>query len=169
MIDLNSGTPWETVTLTALGRDKTVFRELLAEAKEMALSREEGKMVVYTSMGPEWRQFGQPKARRPLSSVVLAEGLGERLKADLEDFGNSGRWYIERGIPYRRGYLLHGPPGCGKTSFIMALAGELQYNICIMNLNERGMTDDKLHVLLSVAPPRSFILLEGMHNGSDIM
>ena len=22
--------------------------------------------------------------------------------------------YLDRGIPYRRGYLLHGPPGCGK-------------------------------------------------------
>jgi KaiC/GvpD/RAD55 family RecA-like ATPase len=22
------------------------------------------------------------------------------------------------GIPYRRGYLLYGPPGCGKTSFM---------------------------------------------------
>lgn len=22
------------------------------------------------------------------------------------------------GIPYRRGYLLYGPPGCGKSSFM---------------------------------------------------
>lgn len=53
------------------------------------------------------------------------------------------------GIPYRRGYLLYGPPGCGKSSFIQALAGELGYSICILNLNERGLTDDKLMMLLS--------------------
>lgn len=64
------------------------------------------------------------------------------------------------GIPYRRGYLLHGPPGCGKSSFITALAGELEFGICVLNLSERGLTDDRLNHLLSVAPQQSIILLE---------
>jgi mitochondrial chaperone BCS1 len=64
------------------------------------------------------------------------------------------------GIPYRRGYLLHGPPGSGKTSFIQALAGSLGYDICLLNLSERGLADDKLNHLLSNAPERSFVLIE---------
>lgn len=64
------------------------------------------------------------------------------------------------GIPYRRGYLLHGPPGSGKSSFIQALAGSLEYNICVLNLSERGLTDDKLNHLLANAPERTIILLE---------
>jgi chaperone BCS1 len=64
------------------------------------------------------------------------------------------------GIPYRRGYLLHGPPGSGKSSFIQALAGSLEYNICVMSLSERGLTDDKLNHLLANVPERSLILLE---------
>lgn len=64
------------------------------------------------------------------------------------------------GIPYRRGYLLHGPPGCGKSSFITALAGELEYGICVLNLSERGLSDDRLNHLLSVAPQNTIILLE---------
>ncbi|CAG8620823.1 7200_t:CDS:2, partial [Dentiscutata heterogama] len=71
-----------------------------------------------------------------------------------------GNWYNERGIPYRRGYLLYGPPGSGKSSFIQALAGELEYNICILNLSEIGLTDDRLNHLLSNAPERSIMLLE---------
>lgn len=64
------------------------------------------------------------------------------------------------GIPYRRGYLLHGPPGSGKTSFIQALAASLGYDICLLNLSERGLADDKLFHLLSNAPERSIILME---------
>lgn len=57
-----------------------------------------------------------------------------------------------RGIPYRRGYLLHGPPGCGKSSFIAALASHLNYSICALSMSERTMTDDRLDRLLNTAP-----------------
>ncbi|KAJ3158273.1 hypothetical protein HDU86_002982 [Geranomyces michiganensis] len=160
MIDLKSGTPWETITLTTLSRDRKLFAKMLEAAKGAALAKEEGKTVVYTSYGPEWRPFGNPRKRRPVASVVLSGGIAEDIVADVRAFLTGGKWYHDRGIPYRRGYLLYGPPGSGKTSFIQALAGELEYNICVMNLSERGMTDDRLSHLLNHAPPRSIILLE---------
>jgi len=40
------------------------------------------------------------------------------------------------------------------------LAGLLSYDICVLNLSERGLADDKLNHLLSNAPERSFILIE---------
>jgi hypothetical protein len=36
----------------------------------------------------------------------------------------------------------------------MALAGKIEYNICILNLAERGLTDDRLAMALSVVPPQ---------------
>jgi hypothetical protein len=59
----------------------------------------------------------------------------------------------QRGIPYRRGYLLHGPPGCGKTSFIVALAGELRLTICIMNLSSKKMSDEAMLELMYGSAP----------------
>ena len=50
---------------------------------------------------------------------------------DASEFLASERWYAERGVPFRRGYLLHGLAGSGKTSLVQALAGELQVPICI--------------------------------------
>lgn len=46
-----------------------------------------------------------------IDSVILAEGLKENLVKDVQDFLSSGKWYFDRGIPYRRGYLLYGPQG----------------------------------------------------------
>ncbi len=40
------------------------------------------------------------------------------------------------------------------------MAGEIDYNIAILNLSERGMTDDRLSYLLSIIPQRTLVLLE---------
>uniref|UniRef100_A0A3P9K8K6 Mitochondrial chaperone BCS1 n=1 Tax=Oryzias latipes TaxID=8090 RepID=A0A3P9K8K6_ORYLA len=129
-------------------------------ARELALKQEEGRTVMYSAMGAEWRPFGFPRRRRPLSSVVLEVGVAEKIVDDVKDFIGNPKWYTDRGIPYRRGYLLYGPPGCGKSSFITALAGELGYSICLMSLSDRALSDDRLNHLLSVAPQQSIILLE---------
>ncbi|XP_047366609.1 mitochondrial chaperone BCS1 [Vespa velutina] len=159
-LDLHMGVPWETVQLTAFGRDKTLYFNILEEARQMALKEHEGKTIMYVAMGSEWRQFGHPKKKRPIKSVILDAGISERILYDCKDFINTPSWYSDRGIPYRRGYLLYGPPGCGKSSFITALAGELERGICVLNLSERGLTDDRLNHLLAVAPQQTIILLE---------
>ena len=158
--DLQTGRPWETITLTTLYSHRHVFEELFTEAHEHASKAHEGKTTIYNSWGTEWRPFGHPRRKRPLESVVLDEGVKERIVDDVQDFLNTGQWYHDRGIPYRRGYLLYGPPGTGKSSFIQALAGELDYDIAILNLSERGLTDDRLNHLLTIVPNRTLVLLE---------
>lgn len=97
MIDLQTGTPWESVTFTALGTDRKVFFNILEEARELALQQEEGKTVMYTAMGSEWRTFGYPRRRRPLSSVVLEQGLADRIVRDIREFIDNPKWYTDRG------------------------------------------------------------------------
>ncbi|WFD38608.1 Complex III assembly protein translocase and chaperone [Malassezia japonica] len=160
LVDLSTGAPWETVTLTTLSSYSHLFTQLLAEARQLALASTQGKTIIFTSWGAEWRPFGHPRRVRELDSVVLASDKKDELVGDVNRFLSRGSWYTKRGIPYRRGYLLHGAPGSGKTSFITALAGSLDFNICLLNLAERGMTDDKLNHLLSNAPERSILLLE---------
>ncbi len=116
--------PFESVTLTCLGRDKSIYEDILVEAREIALRESEGKTIMYVpGAAAEWRQFGQPRKKRPISSVVLDEGISSKILTDVKEFIGNEKWYRDRGIPYRRGYLLYGPPGCGKSSYITALAG----------------------------------------------
>jgi len=44
----------------------------------------------------------------------------EEYNNKLDFFINNKEWYIKKGIPYHLGILLHGQPGCGKTSIIKA-------------------------------------------------
>ena len=113
MMDLNTGKPWEKVQFIGIGRNTRVFEHILKESYELASAKEEGKTIVYTNWGTEWRPFGQPRARRPLNSVILDEGIAENIVKDINEWQDSAGWYRERGIPYRRGYLLYGPPGSG--------------------------------------------------------
>ena len=125
MVNLNTGQPFESVTLTAFGKNRAIYFNLLDEARKVALQAQEGMTIMYTAMGSEWRPFGHPRKRRPLSSVILDEDISQSILNDVREFTENPKWYTERGIPYRRGYLLYGPPGCGKSSFITALAGKL--------------------------------------------
>jgi chaperone BCS1 len=157
---MSTGEPHETVTLTTLYAHRHVFEDIFREAHLLALSAQEGKTIMYTARGAEWTQFGDARKKRPLQSVVLDKGIKERIVADVRDFLGRQQWYVDRGIPYRRGYLLYGPPGSGKSSFIQALAGELDFGVAIINLSERGVTDDKLAHLLTKLPARTILLLE---------
>ncbi|ETN44169.1 uncharacterized protein HMPREF1541_10719 [Cyphellophora europaea CBS 101466] len=154
------GKPWETITLTTLYSQRHVFESMFKEAHELAVENTEGKTPIYVPRAVSWEPFGNPRQKRPLSSVILDQGVKERIVADVRDFIQSEKWYYDRGIPYRRGYLLYGPPGTGKSSFIQALAGHLNYAIALLNLSERGLTDDRLNHFLSNLPERTFVLLE---------
>jgi chaperone BCS1 len=97
MLDVQNAAPWETVTLTAFGRDRSIFTRILQEAKDMALSSEEGKTVIYTAFGSDWRTFGFPRRRRPFHSVVLDKDISSRILADVREFINNPKWYLDRG------------------------------------------------------------------------
>ncbi|KAF2007133.1 hypothetical protein P154DRAFT_455140 [Amniculicola lignicola CBS 123094] len=159
-MNISTGDPFETITLTTLYSHRSVFEDIFAEAHQLYQQMQEGKTVIYNSMGPSWQPFGDPKRKRPLESVVLERGVKEKIVEDVQAFLAARTWYLDRGIPYRRGYLLYGPPGTGKSSFIQALAGHLDFNIAILNVSERGLTDDRLNHLLTKVPPRTIVLLE---------
>ena len=98
-MQLMSGIPWETVTLTTLSRDRSLFPKLLSDARNLAMRGQEGKLVIHTAWGIEWKPFGQPRRKRPLQSVVLEPGIGEKIEQDVKAFLGRRQWYADRGRP----------------------------------------------------------------------
>ena len=82
------------------------------------------------------------------------------LLADAREFLSAEEWYAERGVPWRRGVLLYGLPGTGKTSLTTAIAGELGLNIYSVALGSAGMNDEALVSLMLSVPKRALLLIE---------
>eukprot|EP00755_Sulcionema_specki_P011434 Sspe_Gene.7680::Locus_2600_Transcript_9_10_Confidence_0.148_Length_2979::g.7680::m.7680 len=107
-----------------------------------------------------WRQLAS-RPRRSLNTIHLPKEQLHDIVSDIQWFLDSRDWYKERGIPYRRGYLLYGKPGCGKSSFIFALAGRFDMPICILDLTGKDrISDASLNILVNSAPPQSILLVE---------
>lgn len=92
-----TGKPWETVTFTTLSRDRDIFPQLLAEARDLAMQDQEGKLVIQTPRGFEWSPFGLPRRKRPLHSVVLDDGVAAAIESDVNSFLQRRQWYVDRG------------------------------------------------------------------------
>lgn len=162
MDQTNQFKPTEVMQLWTWGRSKKALQKLLEEAMQHCLKQDMGKTVIYTidNYGGTGWQRSVSKPARSIESVILDEDHSEELLNDAREFFASKEWYEKLGIPYRRTWLFYGKPGCGKTSFVSALAGKLNLNVCILNLNTQGFTDATLNMYLREAPMNSIILLE---------
>ncbi|OCH89770.1 P-loop containing nucleoside triphosphate hydrolase protein [Obba rivulosa] len=149
--------------ISVVARNNDILKKLVLEAKREYEKDAEHRVHIFmadTSYGC-WRWNGA-RHKRPMSSIVLEPGVKDMILADCKDFLCSEDWYAERGIPFRRGYLLHGVPGSGKTSLIHSLAGELGLDIYVVSLSSKGMSDNMLSTLMGNVPSRCILLLEDL-------
>lgn len=154
------GEVFETLQFTTYGLSSVIFQDMMAEAQRLNDHEDTDRTVIYLNGGGRWLRQPDPRRRRPFDSVILPDDIGPQLLVDVKQFLSSSEYYRNLGVPYRRGYLLHGPPGCGKTSYVMALAGELRLSICLLSLSNRGLNDESLMSLLNSAEMHSVVLME---------
>ncbi|KAI0723662.1 hypothetical protein C8Q72DRAFT_798039 [Fomitopsis betulina] len=110
--EMSYGRPHETMQLR-LVRFRLIHEILdtiLNEAKQLYKHAKVNTISVYTTtLRDEWVHVtSQP--RRPLSTIILDSQVKENLLDDAKEFLGSRQWYVDRGIPFRRGYLLESAP-----------------------------------------------------------
>lgn len=80
-----------------------------------------------------WNERGHVRSKN-MKNVFIPEK--ELVLADIENYISNKVWYVERGIPYKRGYLFYGAAGNGKTALCLALASHFQKDIYFLSLND---------------------------------
>ena len=149
----------ESFSIHIFSRDRSIAQQLLEEARDVALPPGDNRLAIHRAAYSSWDEQ-MKRLPRPPESVVLRQGLMESLIADVRNFLGRRDWYLERGIPYRRGYLLYGPPGTGKSSAVLAIASAMKMDIAILSLANSSLDDDDLCQLLSNCPVNSIVLIE---------
>merc|ERR1712159_37239 len=155
-------TTLEKIRLQAFGMDDSVLRKFLNAAMQSSFDTDREMLNIWVMCDDWWGSWEKAMSKKPRSvdSVILDGTLSSELIQDATNFFARSDWYVQAGIPYRRGYLLHGPPGCGKTSFCQALAGALKLDLCMLTLANKSLDDTKLARVIRDSPTGAMILLE---------
>ncbi|MBW4707235.1 AAA family ATPase [Roseobacter sp. YSTF-M11] len=151
--------PMEVLHVTVLlGKVQTIL-VWITEGREIAQTRDRIGPGLHVLKGDWWDHVGDVP-RRSVDTVLVDDDRIEIVLDDMRWFYGARNWYAERGVPWRRGYLFHGPPGTGKSSVIRALASELSLDIATLDIGRATQTDDDLREAMICAPKGSLIAIE---------
>lgn len=158
----------DVLQLDCIGRSTEPIRDLLRTIKIWSLNRLRNTTTIRHPTPKDRARYGgawsktSSRPSRPMETVILDAEQKAGIIKDMNEYlhPSSPKWYATRGIPYRRGYLFHGPPGTGKTSLSFALAGIFGLEIFAISLQEPTLTEGDLMQLFNSLPRRCIVLLE---------
>lgn len=157
-----SGKPLEILKLIVVQHRWEDLKIFIAGAMEKHRSQHSDKLCIYNpQIGGIW-SAPQRIIKRSLSSIILPKKLINDITKDIQWFFSEkgSTFYQSMGLNYRRGYVLHGIPGMGKTSLVYALASHFQKDLYNISLTDPRISDMFLKEFVSQIPSASIILME---------
>ena len=141
------------------------LQHIHAVADEVEQRKKETRLYVNAAAGDRgrhgrWRSipFSHPST---FETIAMESDLKSKVKSDLENFLKSKQYYHRLGRVWKRSYLLYGPSGTGKTSFVAAMANFLGYDVYDLDLSKVG-DDSDLRMALLQTTARSVIVIEDL-------
>ncbi|USW55109.1 Putative AAA+ ATPase domain, ATPase, AAA-type, core [Septoria linicola] len=152
----------EELVVSCAGFSSDPIKQFIESCREAADQRKQFYVIIYgrDRYGMGWK----PRLRRPLrrlDTVHFDDEVKQALINDIRTYldPRTQKLYQSRSMPYRRGYLFHGPPGSGKSSLSTAIAGEFALDLYEVKIPSIA-SDSDLEQMFSEVPPRSIVLLE---------
>ncbi|XP_022856772.1 AAA-ATPase ASD, mitochondrial-like [Olea europaea var. sylvestris] len=165
-----------TLTFHKKHRDiitNSYLKHVLNEGKEIAVKERQRKL--YTNNKSDgWDGYKRTKwshviFEHPASFDTLAmeQNKKEEIIKDLIRFTKAKDYYAKIGKAWKRGYLLHGPPGTGKSTMIAAMANLLKYDIYDLELTS-VKDNTELRKLLIDTSSKSIVVIEDIDCSLDL-
>ena len=113
---------------------------------QKAISINEPEIQGHKETVARWRATSVTTTKT-FQNTIVSDLVQKEFIDDVRHFVQSASTYVARGIPYCRGYVLHGPPGTGKSSLIRAVAREFGFKVFVANFST--MTCEHFNQLMS--------------------
>ena len=84
-----------------------------------------------------WGAGRVPRGTLNWDDLVIPQAMKADLRCMVESFMGARPKYQELGLPWRRGLLLGGPPGCGKSTAIKVIAAQVKASVFVMPITSK--------------------------------
>jgi chaperone BCS1 len=155
--DYNGQIEYNNLIVRCFGGTHEPVQELIAYVEKQAILCEKLSVIRMTADAKDQRT---EREKRHLDTIDLDPEMLKDIRMDAEDFFHEGtpKFCRDTGVPCRRGYLFHGPPGTGKTSLSVAIPSHV--NVPLVTISLSGMDDNRLEQAFSSIPYRCVVLVE---------